>query len=86
MSGLSMNEMKAMDDCQIGKRIYDALSKKDQILLEINFNSLSLEQTLLKLGGLYRETAEEAKMDNEDDVENENFQIFAGFFLEDDDE
>jgi hypothetical protein len=84
MSGLSMNEMRAMDDRQLGERIYDSLSKTDQILLEINFNPLSLEQTILSLGELYREAAEEAEMD--DDVEHEDFQIFAGFFLDDEDE
>ncbi|MFJ9304726.1 hypothetical protein [Bacillus toyonensis] len=83
MSGLSMNEMRAMDDHQIGKRIYDSLSKTDQILLGIEFNPLSLEQTILRLGELYREAAEEVEMD--DDVEYEDLQIFAGFFLDDED-
>ncbi len=83
MSGLSMNEMRAMDDHQIGKRIYDSLSKTDQILLGIEFNPLSLEQTILRLGELYREAAGEVEMD--DDVEYEDLQIFAGFFLDDED-
>jgi hypothetical protein len=84
MSGLSMNEMRVMDDRQIGKRIYDSLSKTDQRLLEIKFNPLSLEQLILRLGELYREGAEEAELD--DDVEYEDFQIFAGYFLDDEDE
>ncbi|UOE53510.1 hypothetical protein [Cytobacillus oceanisediminis] len=85
MSGLSMNEMRAMDDRQIGKRIYDSLSKNDQILLEIKFNPQSLEQLILELGELYREAAKEVEMDD-DDVEYEDLQIFAGFLLEDEDE
>jgi hypothetical protein len=85
MSGLSMNEMRAMDDRQIGKGIYDSVSKKDQILLEIEFNHISLDQLFLELGGLYRQGAEEAEMDD-DDMEYEDFQIFAGYFLEDEDE
>jgi len=84
MSGLSMNEMRAMDDRQIGKKIYDSLSKKDQIRLEIKFNHQSLEQILLELGKLYRDAAEVAELD--DDVEYEDFQIFAGFLLEDENE
>jgi hypothetical protein len=85
MSGLSMNEMRAMDDRQIGERIYDSLSKNDQILLEIKFNPQSLEQLILELGELYREAAKEVEMDD-DDVEYEDLQIFAGFLLEDEDE
>ncbi|MDT9025095.1 hypothetical protein [Rossellomorea yichunensis] len=85
MSGLSMIEMKAMDDHQIGKRIYDSLSKTDQLRLEIEFNPLGLEQTILKLGELYREAAEDLAMDD-DDVKFEDFQIFAEYFLDDEDE
>lgn len=81
---LSMNEMRAMDDRQIGKKIYDSLSKKDQRRLENKFNHLSPEQPILELGELYREAAEEAELD--DHVEYEDFQIFAGYFLEDEDE
>ncbi|WP_077358972.1 hypothetical protein [Virgibacillus halodenitrificans] len=81
---LSMNEMKAMDDRQIGKKIYDSISKKDQRLLEIKFNHQNLEQLILELGGLYREAAEEAELDG--DVGYEDFQIFVGFFLEDEGE
>lgn len=84
MSGLSMNEMKVLDNRQLGKRIYDALSRTDQIRLEINFNPRSLEQIILELGELYRESAEDIELD--DDVKHEDLQIFAGFFLDDEDE
>jgi hypothetical protein len=80
-----MTEMRVMDDGQIGKLIYDSLSKTDQILLEIEFNPLSLKQTIWRLGELYREAAEELEMDD-DDVEFEDLQIFASFFLDDEDE
>lgn len=81
---LSMNEMRALDDRKIGKKIYDSLSKKDQRLLENKFNHQNPEQLILELGELYREVAEEAELDA--DVGYEDFQIFAGYFLEDEDE
>ena len=59
-------------------------NRKDQRLLEIKFNHQSLEQLILELGKLYREAAEEAELD--DEVGHEDFQIFAGYFLEDEDE
>ncbi|WRP07366.1 hypothetical protein U9J35_04140 [Rossellomorea aquimaris] len=81
---LSMNEMRALDDRQIGQKIYDSLSKEDQKRIEIKFNYQSLDQIHLELGELYRETAEEVELD--DDVGHEDFQVFAGFLLEDEDE
>jgi hypothetical protein len=81
---LSMNEIRALDNHQIGQKIYDSLSKKDQIRLESKFYNQSLDQITLELGELYREAAELVELD--DDVEHEDFQVFAGFLLEDEDE
>jgi hypothetical protein len=85
MSGLSMKEMRVMDDSQIGKMIYDSLTKTDQIKIKDSFHDLDLKGIKVELGKLYREAYYNDE-DEDDDVENEDFQIFAGYLLDDDDD